>query len=924
MSSLRSSLPADIARLDVEQFDTANVKVLEAALVATRAPYHQLDALASDLKKRLGALPGVGQVQIEGLPSQEVTVSIDWDRMVALRLSPTELIAAIGADSQNVPAGSVDVGARRFNVKTSGDYGSIEELESTAVRTAPDGSVHVRDIAVVRLGDGEPNVISRFNGQRAVLIDTAIRDGTNVLDVRPLLGKELDAFRKSLPPGVELEIGFDQADNVKQRLAGFSRDFAIAIALVLLTLLPLGVRASSIVMVSIPLSLAIGLSILHLLGFSLNQVSIVGFVIALGLLVDDSIVVVENIARHIRGGLSPKEAAVIATRQITVSVLGCTLTLVLAFLPILVLTGAAGTYMRSLPLAVIASVSASLLVAMTIVPFLASRWLRPEAREGNRFFRGLTATIELVFRPILSRALRHPRTTVLIALALVVGSAALVPRIGFGLFPQAGLRQFLVQIEMADGTNLAETDRAALFVEATLKHFPEVHMTATVVGKGHPQVYYNVIPQNEKAAVADVLVELERLEPERMAALTERIRSAIANYPGARIELHEFHNGPLVDAPLALRLLCNDSDHLRAAASKVADVLRSTPGTRDVRNPGADRRFDMRLHIDRERAAVLGVSVPDVDRAARLAIGGLIAGEYREKGAAEARPIRIVQKRQGQDARAGRPSLSVLDHAYVTNSNGAAVPLNQVTTMSLEPSATTIRHTDRARSLTVTAQIDNGHNTHAVTLAALARIDRLTLPSDVRLVVAGEVESREDSFSGMGTAIIIAAFGLLAVLILEFRTFRGTAIVASVMPLGALGGLFAVYLAGYALSFTATIGFIALMGIEIKNSILLVDYTNHLRQAGLTLDDAIQKAGEVRFVPVLFTTLTALGGLIPLVLERSALYSPLAVVLVGGLVSSTLLARIVTPVLYRLLPPPIEGQLEEHVADRSGLVEVRT
>jgi multidrug efflux pump subunit AcrB len=496
-----------------------------------------------------------------------------------------------------------------------------------------------------------------------------------------------------------------------------------------------------------------------------------------------------------------------------------------------------------------------------------------------------------------------------------------VPRIGFGLFPKAGLPQFLVKIEMDDGTNLAETDRAALFVEAILKRLPEVRMTTTVIGKGHPQVYYNVLPRNENAGVADVLVELVRLEPERMDALLDRLRRSIVSYPGAHIELHEFQNGPAMDAPIALRLLGNDPEHLREAASDIEGVLRAVPGTRDVRNPGADSRIDLRLHVDRERAAVLGVNVPDVDRAARLAIGGVNAGEFHEHGAEEARPIRVVLRREGRlDGRASRPSLDVLEHSFVANSRGASMPLNQVAQLTLEPSPSTIRHADRERAVTVTAQIENGYNANAVTLAALERIGQLILPKDVRVVVAGEVESRSESFAGMGTAVIVAAFGLLAVLILEFRTFRGMAIVASVMPLGALGGLFALYLTGYTLSFTSTVGFVALMGIEIKNSILLVDYTNHLRQAGMALDAAIQEAGEARFVPVLFTTMTALGGLIPLVLEHSALYSPLTVVLVGGLVSSTLLARIVTPVLYRLLPPPIEIRAEGQTVNASDFM----
>jgi len=916
VSSLRPTLPAELQRLDVKQFDTANVNVLEIALVADIARYHQMDSIASGLKKRLEGVPGVGHVELAGLPAQEVTVAIDLERMVALGVSPYELIAAIGADAQNLPAGSVELGSRRFNVKTSGDYASITEIEETVVRGGAAGSIKVRDIAQVQLGDSEATSIARFDGRRAVLVDIAMRDGGNLLELRPRLAAELADFNRSLPPGVSLEVGFDQSRNVAHRLAGFSRDFAWAIALVLITLLPLGVRASLVVMVSIPLSLAVGLSVLHFLGFSVNQLSIVGFVIALGLLVDDSIVVVENVARHIREGAAPRDAAIAATRQITVSVVGCTIALVLAFVPILALPGAAGLYIRSLPLAVIASVGASLFVSLTIVPFLASVMLKPEHDKGNRAFRGLTAAIETVYRPLLSLALGHRRTTLALSLGLVLGSLALVPRIGFGLFPKAGLSQFVIQIETDDGTSLPETDRATQFVESTLKRFPPVQMTAAVVGKGHPQVYYNVGPRSESAAVADVLVEIESMSPERSERLIDEIRDSVAGYPGAHIVLHEFQNGPPVDAPLALRLLGTDNDALRQAAAKVEQVLRGVPGTRDVRNPSADRRIDMRLRVDRENAALFGVAVPDVDRAVRLAIGGVNAGSFHEPGGDEPRPIRVVVERDAAASIGGarRPALGALDHVYVPTQSHSAVPLGQVARLDLEPSPTAMRHYDRERAATVTAQIVNGYNTNAVTAVALGRLDQIQLPNGVRMVVAGEVESRKESFGGMGTAIVIAAFGLLAVLVLEFRTFRGTLIVASVLPLGAVGGLVALLLTGYTLSFTASIGFIALMGIEVKNSILLVDYTNQLRKAGEALDSAIQKAGEARFVPVLFTTLTALGGLLPLVYEHSALYSPLAVVLVGGLISSTLLARIVTPVLYRLLPPPIEIERQDEPA----------
>jgi multidrug efflux pump subunit AcrB len=242
------------------------------------------------------------------------------------------------------------------------------------------------------------------------------------------------------------------------------------------------------------------------------------------------------------------------------------------------------------------------------------------------------------------------------------------------------------------------------------------------------------------------------------------------------------------------------------------------------------------------------------------------------------------------------------------SNKGAPVPLAHVADVVLSPSATKIRHYGKERSVTITSEVARGYNTDRVTKEVLASLATVQLPDGVRLVPAGEIESRQESFGGLGAAIMIAAFGVLAVLVLEFRTFKSTLIVASVIPLGVIGGLVALFLHGDTLSFTANIGFVALMGIEVKNSILLVDFTNQLREEGMSVDDATQKAGEARFVPILLTTLTAIGGLIPLVVEGSSLYSPLALVILGGLVSSTLLARIVTPVLYKLLAPAVEVQ----------------
>jgi multidrug efflux pump subunit AcrB len=907
-NALRPSLPPELIRLDVQEAKASKVNVLQLALVTDTASSRTLDVLSHRLRERLRAVGGVGDVEIDGLPEQEVRVEVDPERAAAMGISPGEVIGALSAGSQSIPSGSVDAGARQLSVKASGDYRSIDEIRDAVVRLAGGRAVHVRDLAQATLGDAEPVHLVRLDGHRAVSVSANMKEGENIFAVRKALGAAVSEFRGELPAGVSLATAFDQAQNVDHRLRGFTRDFLIAIALVLVTLLPLGTRASLVVMVSIPLSLALGVALLRFTGFSINQLSIVGFVIALGLLVDDSVVVVENITRWIRLGATPREAAVKATRQITLSVLGCTATLVFAFLPLLALPGGAGEFIRSMPVAVVFTILASLLVSLTVVPFLSSRLLRSYGSHGNLFFRGLTWAVDGSYRPVLKRALAHPRLTLAAAGLLVVGSVALVPRIGFSLFPKAGLPQVRVTVETPEGASLAETDRAVRFAEGVLRRDPDVRRVVANVGKGNPRVYYNVTQQNEKASWGEVLFELDTREQVGIDRVLARLRERLAGYPGASLQVLEFEQGPPVDAPVAVRVLGEDPGELDLASRRVEEVLRSTAGTRYVKNPARDRKSDLRVVVDRDRAALAGVSVPDVDRSVRLAVGGVVAGRYREDGAEDARDVRVTlaRAREAELPGAPRPTPEVLDRVYLPGAAGA-VPLRQVADLRLEPSPARIYRTDRIRSATVTAQVQEGYNTDRVTKVVLSRLSGERWPPGIRIVPAGELESREESFGGLGSAIIIAAMGVLAVLVLEFRTFRSTLIVASVIPLGVVGGLVALWLSGNTLSFTATIGFVALLGIEVKNSILLVDFTNQLRQEGVPLDEAVRKAGETRFVPILLTTLTAMGGLVPLALERSALYSPLALVLLGGLVSSTLLARLVTPVLYRLLPPDVEA-----------------
>jgi multidrug efflux pump subunit AcrB len=900
INGLRSELPSALQRLEVKRNENSDLSVMELALVAPTLPYAQLDDIAKRYEDALARVTGVKKTARWAAPPREMQVTLDLGKLATLGLTPNQVLNALGSDNLQIPGGSVDVGTRRYNIATPGRYRTAEDVQRTVIGGANGAVVRVADVATVSWADGDAVHLGRYNGQRAMFVTVAVQAGRNVTDVRDAVWEELDHLDKQLPAGVTLARGFDQSRNVDARLARLGEDFAIAIGLVLITLLPLGVRASVVVMISIPLSLALAIVMLNFSGYSLNQLSIVGFVIALGLLVDDSIVVVENIARFLRNGASRAEAAIEATKQIGVAVLGATATLIFAFVPLLFLPGLSGKYIRSLPIAVVYAVLASLLVSLTIIPWLASRIMpRHESAEGNRVLQWLDRTIHRTYAPLLHRALAAPRRTLLIAGAMVLGAVALVPVVGFSLFPKAGTPQYHVDIETPEGTSLAETDQAVKFAERVLGAHPSTKSIFSNIGKDNPEVYYNVFQRAESPNRAQMLVLLNRYDNIATPRMLDSLRQQLAAYPGARIELKEFENGPPIDAPVAMRVQGTSLDTLQQLAAQYERVLATTEGTQYVNNPVRLRRTDLRLRVDKQKAGLLGVPSAEVERTLRLGLAGLEAGKIRASNGDEyPLVVRIAHN--------GRPALESLDRIQVSSVSGAMVPLSQIAHTEFDATPTVINHRDRERAVTVTAFVRSGYNTDAVTKAVVSRLDSIALPPGYTMRVAGELESRQESFGGVGGAVIVAVFAILAILVLEFRDFRTTLVVASVIPLGIVGGIIALLLSGYTLSFTAMIGFVALVGIEIKTSILLVDFTDQLRRQGMSLDDAIQKAGEIRFLPIVLTTMTAIGGLLPLAMQGSGLYSPLAWVIIGGLVSSTLIARLVTPVLYKLLAPQLQ------------------
>nr|WP_315200067.1 efflux RND transporter permease subunit [uncultured Flavobacterium sp.] len=903
MNALKSSeLPKDIYQIKTEKISSADVNILQIALVSENASDKKLRDEADKLKTKIEKITNLKDVEYAGIPEQEIRVDLNLEKLAQLRIPLNIVMGSLQSEAADIPGGSIDLDTKVFNVKTSGKFKNAQDVANTVVYNANGKIIYMKDVAEVSYKSEVVHHITRINGHRCVLVTAGMKDNVNISDVQKEYLPIVDAFSKDLPANIKLIKNFDQADMVSKRLGHLGFDFALAILLVIITLVPLGSRASLIVMISIPLSLALGLIAMNALGYSLNQLSIVGLVVALGLLVDDSIVVVENIERWLREGHTKMEAVLMGTKQIGIAVVGCTATLVIAFLPLVFLPDMAGEFIRSLPMAVITSVLASMIVALTLVPFLGSRFLKThEHGEGNIFLQYLQKILTRSYRDIMPKALKFPKTTIAISVFLSVIAFGLFSATGFKLFPNSEKPMFLITIKTPLQSNISESDRVAKIVEAELKNHKDIVYYTSNVGKGNPQIYYNVHPQDRKSDFAQIFVQLEdEATPTEKTALIDKLHEKFKTMPYAKVEVKDFEQGTPLEANIVVRLFGENQEVLRKLSSQVETILRNQKGTVYINNELNIYKTDVKVKINKEKARTLGVLTSEVDKVIRLAVAGLTVGDYIDDRG-DARNVTITLPRDKFS------KLDVLKNLYVNNVQGTPIALNQIATITFETAPTTINHFNKSRFSKVSAMSAKGFYANDLLVDIIPKLDKLKMPEGYYYKLSGEKESEGDALGGnFLSVIILSTFLFIAVLLLQFKTFKGIIIVLSIIPLGVLGGVLFLLATGNPMSLVAIIGFIGLSGIQVKNSLLLVDFTNQLRQEGKSIDEAIAIAGETRFLPVVLTSITAICGLIPLALNSNPQISPLAIVLIGGLISSTILSRIVTPVMYKLIPPTIE------------------
>ncbi len=899
VNSVQDELPDDIYQTEILRWRSSDVSIMQLAMVSESIPFNQMEEITEELKKEIERIAGVLKVEILALPEQQVRISMNMEKMAQMSISISDISQAVLSNNANIPGGNLDLKDMEYNLKTSGSFSSLDDIGNIVIKAFQGQLIYLKNVAEIHFDYSDNRYYARYNGNRAVFLSVQQKEDFNLYHITDKIHEIINDFNSYKDSDLKLYVVFDQSKSVKDRINSFLSNLLSGIVLVgLLIFVSLGFRASILVMMAIPFSILIGIGFVDAVGFGFQQITIAALVIALGLLVDNSIVIVENIERFISLGESNKNAAIRGTEQLGWPITSATVTTVLAFIPIISMPDKAGKFIQSLPITVIFTLIASLLIALTLTPYLGMLFLKKhpksEAIKAFGFKKILNNFIQGPYRSALNYSVRHKWSVVSVSLFLIAGAVGLFPLVGVSFFPKAEKPQFMIRIYAPEGSGVLQVDHLTQKIENILDTIPDIKHYASNIGHGNARIYYNIFPKRYQKNFAEIYVELKHFDADQFDLMVANLREFFTRIPGARIELKEFEQGAPIEAPLAVKVIGNDLILLNSLAHVVEDFVRNTPGTVNVNNPLSQENTDIYININKDKASMVGVPIVEIDRTIRTCVAGYHVSSYRDPEG-EKYDI-VIRMPQGDQIR-----IEDFDQIYVSSVTGKMIPLKQLASLEFKKSSGQITHYNLDRNATITADIMKGYNLNDIAKRIDEILEKYPWPDGFSYKFTGEIESREESFGGMEKASMIAIIAIFAVLVLQFRSFRQPLIIFSAIPFALVGTVLALYITGNTFSFTAFIGLISLIGIVVNNSIILVDYSNELVSSGRGLLDAVTLACETRFTPVILTTFTTIGGLLPLTLRGGTMWAPMGWTIIGGLLVSTLLSLILVPVLYLLI-----------------------
>lgn len=911
VNGVRSKLPSEAEPPSVMKIDT-NAFGVAVVVLSGNQPLTVLQELAEDrIQQRLGTLPGVGSATIRSGITREIHVRVDPIRLQSSGLSINTVINALQSQQLEMPAGTITQAGRDLSIYFDALVTSPEQLGAIPLLHTPSGTVHLRDVATIQDTFQKRPTIVRVNGQEGIALIVTKLPQANTISVVERVRNTIEELEPTLPTGTHLNIVVDASVYTEKSFHTVQRALLEAVlftGLILLMFLHTW-RSTFIVLLSIPTSLLATLVMMSVLGYNLNLLTMMALTLSVGILVDDSIVVLENIYRHLNLGKAPFAAALEGRSEIGLAAITITFVDVVVYVPIaIMLTGISAQFIRPFALTIAFATLASLLVSFTLTPLLASRFLRREnqhgatgllQRFGERWNAGF-AFLERHYASLLRRALPHRWLVVFIGLGSFAVGMALPAAglIGSDFFPSGDQSEIDITMTLPPGTALETTSLASEQLERELLARPEVHTVYAIVGQ--TATGFGADTGSNTAQVTALLVPpaQRRLSSQEIGGqLRETLVSLV---PGATFQIgypNAFGFGGFGGQPIQIYVQGSDPAVLNAFAADVLAATRSVPIVTSVRSSNDDVQTQVRAKVDWQRAADLGVNPQNAAVALRTAIDGYKppTSQYRRTGRS-AVDIRILS------ANGSRASIEEIGALPVAGANGT-VRLDQFVTFQRQDVPTAIAHVNRLRSITIGAEPAEGYLVGDAQKAVMAAVQPLPVPPGAAVAFAGQGQQGSDAFSGIVRSLQVAVILMYMLMMMLFGSLTLPLAILMSLPLAAVGALGAMAITRTPFTLFSLLGLAVLLGLVGKNAILLVDYTEILRQRGADRTAALLEAGPTRLRPILMTTLSIMAALLPIasgIEEGSELLKSAAVVLIGGLLTSTLLTLVFVPAMYTI------------------------
>lgn len=897
----KAQLPEEVKEPVIERLDPASRPVMWLGVSAPRPSSEIRDSVENVIKPAIEQIENVASIELVGGLEREVQVNLRQDRLKAYGIPIQQVVSTLKSENVNVPAGSIDNESREIVVRTQGEFTNIDQIGNIIVTENNNVPVYMRDIAEVVDGFKDLRGIARINGVDAVSMAIKKQSGSNTVALCDNIVSKISDIKKLLPEDYNVFVIRDDSILVKQDVANVRESIIVGVimAVFIVFLFMHDWRSTVICALSLPTSLITTFFFMYIMGFSINIMTLMALSLIVGVLIDDAIVVRENIFRHMEEGMSPKEAASFGTAEIGLAVMATTFSIVAVFFPIAFMTGMIGKWFKCFGLTAAFAVMVSLFVSFTLDPMLSAYFMRPlskEEKEKDTFFSRLSNKLESFYsvldneyREILKWTLGNKKTVILGAMGIFIGSLVLLPFIGVEFMSSEDRGEISVTIKMPPGTSLERTNSIATAAEKLIKKNPDVITIFTAIGQlndvtnAHLDVYCTK-KGNRKTGLTQ-------------EAIKEQIRVALSDFPADKIMVSSRTMDEGQEAPVTLYVRGEDFNVLSDVSQKLLPIVRSVNGTVDVSSSFEKGRPELEVSIDRDMASDMSLGTGMVANNLRSMIEGIVPSKYRE-GDREY-DIRVRLAKLDRDSTADIENISFRQQFK----GGRDIALAEIASIDQKEGPTEIRRKNRQREVLIQSWLRD------IPLSAVindikGKVTDIKLPPGYQMGFGGQAERMGEAFSTLGQAFILGILFIYMVLASQFNSFIHPFTIMLSLPLAIVGAVITLFLFGMHFSMSTMFAIIMLLGLVTKNAILLVDYTNTLRSRGLTKEDAILQAGPARLRPILMTTLAMILGMLPVALSNapgSEFRAPMALSIIGGLLTSMMLTLVVVPAVYSVL-----------------------